>query len=78
MAGENRVSLSHTDRTSGLRAVRPLCHDGPYVRSRYRKSAMRVFRENLIFALLSAYSPISKATRNTIKPPSLDYNLHAT
>jgi hypothetical protein len=38
--GENRVSLSHIDRTSGLEAVRPPCHDGvvhpvtiPYVRS---------------------------------------------
>jgi hypothetical protein len=32
MADKNRVSLSHTNSTSGLGAVCPLCHDGPYVR----------------------------------------------
>jgi hypothetical protein len=31
MAGENRVSLSHTNRTSGLKAIHPPCHDGLYV-----------------------------------------------
>jgi hypothetical protein len=77
-AGKNRVSLSHTDYKSRLGAVRPPCHDGPYVRSRYRMSALRVFRENLILSPLSAYSPTFKATRNTIKPPSLVYNLHAS
>jgi hypothetical protein len=78
MVGENRVSLLHTDRTSGLRVVCPLCHDGPYVKSQYRTSALRVFRENLIFSSLSAYSPTSKATRNTLKAYSIVYNLHAT
>jgi hypothetical protein len=36
------------------------------------------FRENLIFSLLFAYSPIPRATRNTLKPPNLDHILHAT
>jgi hypothetical protein len=31
MVGENRVSLSHIDRMSGLGALRPPCHKGPYV-----------------------------------------------
>jgi hypothetical protein len=77
MAGENRVSLSHTDCTSRLGVVCPPCHDKPYVRSRYRTSALRVFRENLIFPPLSTYSLTSRATRNTLKSHSLDYNLHA-
>jgi hypothetical protein len=38
---------------------------------------MWVLRENLIFSLLSTYSPTPTATRNTLKPPSLVYNLHA-
>jgi hypothetical protein len=78
MVGENRVSLPHTDRTSGIRAVRPPCHDGPYVKSRYCTSALRVFRENPIFSPLSTYSPTPKATRNILKPYSIVYNLHAT
>jgi hypothetical protein len=78
MAGENRVSLSHTVRTSGLGAVRPLCHDRPYIQSLYHMSAMRVFKENLIFSPLSAYSPTPRAIRNTLKPFNRDYNLHAT
>jgi hypothetical protein len=32
MIGENRVFLSNFGRTSVLEAVRPLCHDEPYVR----------------------------------------------
>jgi hypothetical protein len=32
MVGENRVSLSHIDCTSGLEAIRPQCHDKLYVR----------------------------------------------
>jgi hypothetical protein len=78
MAGENRVSLSHTDCMSGLGAIRSPCHDRPYVWSQYYTSIMWVFRENLIFSPLSIYSPIPRATRNTLKPPSLDYNLYAT
>jgi hypothetical protein len=31
MAGENKVSLSHSGRMSGQRVVRPLRHEGPYV-----------------------------------------------
>jgi hypothetical protein len=78
MVGENRVSLSHTDCTSGLGAVRPSCHDGSYAQSKYRTSVMWVLRENLIFSPLSAYSSTPRATRNTLKPPSLDYNLYTT
>jgi hypothetical protein len=78
MVGENRVSLSYTNRTSGLRNVCPLCHDGMYVWLRYHMSAMWVLRENLIFSPLSAYSSIPRATRNTLKPPILVYKLHAT
>jgi hypothetical protein len=77
MTGENKVFLSHTDRTFRFRAVRPPCHYGLYVRSQYCTSALRVFRENLIFFSLSTYSPTSRATRNTIKPPNRAYNLHA-
>jgi hypothetical protein len=72
MIGENRVSLSYTDRTSGLGAVRPLCHDRPYVQSRYRASAMWVLRENLIFSPLFVYSSTPRATRNNAS------SLHAT
>ena len=43
-----------------------------------RTFTLRVFRENLIFSPLSTYSPTRKATRNTLKPLSLDYNLHTT
>jgi hypothetical protein len=78
MASENTVSLSHIDRTFELGAIRPPCHDGPYVRSRYSMSALRVFKGNLIFSPLFTYSPTHRATRNTLKPPSLVYNLHAT
>jgi hypothetical protein len=78
MAGENKVSLSHIDRKFGLEAVCPPCHNGRYVQSQYRTSALRVFRENLIFSLLSSYSPTPRATRNTLKPSSLVYNLYAT
>jgi hypothetical protein len=56
--GENRISLSHINRTFELGAVRLPCHNGLYVQSRYLTSTMRVFRENLIFSSLSAYSPI--------------------
>jgi hypothetical protein len=76
MVGENRVSLSHTDHSSGLRVVCPLCHNGLYVRSWYHAFAMWVLRENLIFSPLFAYSLTPRVTRNTLKPPSLDYNLH--
>jgi hypothetical protein len=77
MIGKNRVFLSHTDRTSGLKAVRPPCHHGLYARSRYCMFALRVFGENLIFSPLSTYSPTPRVTRNNLKPSSLDYNLHA-
>jgi hypothetical protein len=63
MVGENMVSLSHTDRTSELGAVRPLCHDGPYVQSRDRTSTLTSFKENLIFFPLSTYSPTPKANK---------------
>jgi hypothetical protein len=69
MVGENRVSLSHNDYTSGLEAI---CS------AQYRTSVMWVLRENLIFSSLSAYSPVPRVTRNILKPASLDYNLHAT
>jgi hypothetical protein len=39
---------------------------------------MWVFRKNLIFSPLFAYSSTPRATRNTLKPYSLVYNLHAT
>ena len=63
MVGENRVSLSHIDYTSGLRCVRPPSHDGAYIWSRYHTFAMWVFMENFIFSLLSACSLTSRATR---------------
>ena len=72
MAGENRVSLSHIERKSGLGAMHPPRHNGPYIRSRYHMSALRVFRENLIFFPLSIYSPTHRAIRNTIKPLKQD------
>jgi hypothetical protein len=75
-AGESKVSLSHTNRMSRLRTIHPPHHDGPYVKSQYRTFALRVFRENLIFSLLSAYSLTHRVTRNTLKPPNLDYNLY--
>ena len=75
-AGENRVSLSHSGRTFEVEAVRPLLHDGPYIWLRYRTSALRVFRENLIFNPLSAYSPTPKANKDFLGPPNTDYNLH--
>jgi hypothetical protein len=40
--------------------------------------AMWVLRKNLIFSPLSTYTPIPRAIRNTLKPPSLVYNLHVT
>jgi hypothetical protein len=40
MFGKNKVSLPHSDRTSGLGCVRPPCNDKPYVGSRYRKSTV--------------------------------------
>ena len=75
--GENRASLSYIDRTSGLVCIRPPCHDGPYVWSRYHTSAMWVFRENFIFSPLSAYSSTPRTTRNTLKALNLVDNLHA-
>ena len=44
-------------------AVRPLCHDGLYVRLQDCTSAPMLFRENLIFSPLSAYSPTPKANK---------------
>ena len=76
MASENRVFLSHIDRTSGLGSICSLCHNRSYVRSRYRTPALRVFRENLIFSPLFAYSSTPRATRNILKPPNLVYKLH--
>jgi hypothetical protein len=67
MIGENRVSQSHSDRTSRLKAVRPLCHDELYVRSRDRTSASMFFRENLIFSPLSAYSSTLKANKGYLR-----------
>jgi hypothetical protein len=32
MVGENKVSLSHNDCTSGLKSVRPPCYEKSYVR----------------------------------------------
>jgi hypothetical protein len=75
--GENRVSLPQSSRTSGLEAVRPLCHNEPYVRSRDCTSAPMSFGENLIFSLLSAYSPTLKANKGFIRPLNSDRNLHA-
>jgi hypothetical protein len=71
MAGENSVSLSDTDCMSTVLqwAVR---------QARYCMSAMWVLKDNLIFSPLSAYSPTHKAIKNTLKPPSLVYNLYAT
>ena len=77
MIGENRVSFSHFGYMSGLEAVHPPHHDRPYVRSQYRTSAQTVFRENLIFSPLSAYSPTPKANKGFLGPPNIDYNLHA-
>ena len=77
MVDENRVSLSHSSRTSELETVRPLRRDGPYVRSRYHTSALRTFRENLIFSPLSAYSPIPEANKGFLGRPNIDYKLHA-
>jgi hypothetical protein len=74
---ENKVSLPHSDHTSGLGCVRSSCNDKPYVRSRYRMSAVWVLEENLIFSPLSAYSLTPKATRNNLKPSSPVCNLHA-
>ena len=79
MAGENRVSLSHSGRTFGLQAMHPLSHDGPYVyiRSRYCMSAQRVFKEKLIFSPLSTYFSNSKANKGFLGPSNIDYNLYA-
>ena len=74
---ENRVSLSHTDRTSGIDVTHPPRYDGPYVRSQYHTSALKVFRENLIFSPLSAYSLTPKANKGFLGPPNIDCNLHA-
>ena len=76
MAGENRVFLSHSGRMSELEAVHPPCYDGLYVRSRYRTSALRIFKENLIFSPLFIYSPTSKANKGFLGPHNTDYNLH--
>ena len=40
-----------------------------YVRS-------EVFRENLIFSPLFAYSPTPRAIKDTLRPPNSEYNLH--
>ena len=77
MAGENRVSLSHSSHTSGLDVIRPPCHDGPYVQSQYYTSALKVFNENLIFSSLSAYSSTPKANEDFLGPPNTDYNVYA-
>jgi hypothetical protein len=76
--GENRVSLPHSDCTSGLRCIRPPCNDKPYVWSQHHMSVVWVLRENYIFSPLSAYPPTLKATGNYLKPSSLVCNLHAT
>ena len=77
MTSENRIFLLHSSRTFKLECVRLPCNDGPYVWSRYCMSALRVFRENLIFSPLSAYSPTPKANKGFLGLPNTDYNLHA-
>ena len=77
MAGENKVSLSNFGRTFEIKAVCPPCHDRSYVQSRYRTSALRIFRENLIFYLLSAYSSTPKANKGFLGLPNTNYNLYA-
>ena len=77
MASENKVSLSHSGSTSGLDAIHPLCHDGPYNQSWYRTSAQRVYRKNLIFSPLFAYSPTPKANKGFLGSPNTNQNLHA-
>jgi hypothetical protein len=77
MVGENRVSLSHSGRMFGLGVICPLCHDGLYIRSRDRTSALTSFRENLIFSSLSIYSPTPKANKGFLRLPNSDRNLHA-
>ena len=78
-----KIGFSHhtlavrPDHISWLKVVRPPCHDGPYVRSRYRISALRVFKENLIFSPLFAYSPTPKANKGFLGPLNTDYNLYA-
>jgi hypothetical protein len=76
--GENRVFLSHTNRTSQLGAVRPQCHDKPYVQHNTVQSVMLVLGENLIFSPLSTYSLTPRTIRNTLKLSSLVNNLYAT
>jgi hypothetical protein len=81
MADENRVFLSHTNRTFEHGAIPPPCHDGSYVQHDtvcLLYGFSHFLSENLIFSPLFAYSTIPGATRNTLKPPSLVYNLHAT
>ena len=75
--GENKVSLSHSGCTFGLDAIRPPCHDEPYIRSRYRISALKVFRENLIFSSLFAYSTAHEANKGFLGSPNTNQNLHA-
>ena len=72
-AGENKVFQSHSGRTFGLEVVRPLCHDGPYIRSWCHTFALRVFRENIIFSPLFAYSPTLKANKGFLGSPNTDY-----
>jgi hypothetical protein len=72
-----RVSLSHSSSTSGLKAIHPPRHNGPYVWSLDRTSAPMSFRENLIFSPLSAYSLTPKANKGFLGPPNIDQNLHA-
>ena len=68
MAGKNGIPLSHSDRTSivTLWVVCPVSR--PYVRS-------EVFKENLIFSPLSAYSPTPRAIKSSLRPLNSDYNL---
>jgi hypothetical protein len=77
MVGENRISLSHSDRTSELRSVHPSCHDKLYV---WHNTVRPLYGlgENLIFSPQSAYSPTTRVTRNNLKPFSLVNSLHAT
>jgi hypothetical protein len=63
MVGENRVSMSHSSRTSGLEAVHPVTR--LYVHS-------DVFQGEPIFSLLFAYSPTPKAITDSLRPPNSD------
>ena len=51
------------------------CHT--LIWARCSMSALRVFRENLIFSPLSAYSLTLKANKGFLRPYNIDYNIYA-